>query len=87
MVRAYLQTIARMATIPGATEHTYRAALGEFLTKAVGSSASGQLRSAASCHSRMSVSQRADRPVLDAGIGKGRPQRIRPELGSMLAPW
>jgi hypothetical protein len=33
-VRAYLQAIARVATIPGATEHTYRAALGEFLVTA-----------------------------------------------------
>jgi hypothetical protein len=30
-VRAYLQAIGRVAAIPGATEHTYRAALGEFL--------------------------------------------------------
>ena len=33
-VRAYLQAIGRVATIPGATEHTYRAALGEFLVAA-----------------------------------------------------
>jgi len=34
-VRAHLQAIGRVATIPGATEHTYRAALGEFLGMAV----------------------------------------------------
>ena len=33
-VRAYLQAIGRVATIPGATEHTYRPALGEFLVAA-----------------------------------------------------
>lgn len=35
-IRAYLQAIARVAAIPGATEHTYRAALGEFLVAAAG---------------------------------------------------
>jgi Type ISP C-terminal specificity domain/N-6 DNA Methylase len=42
-VRAYLQAIQRVATIPGATEHTYRAALGEFLVAAARELGFGQV--------------------------------------------
>lgn len=42
-VRAHLQAIQRVAAIPGATEHTYPAALGELLAAAAGELGFGQV--------------------------------------------
>lgn len=83
-VRAYLQAIGRVAAIPGATEHTYRAALGEFLVTAAKELGFGEV--AIRSELRLADVGQPDLQVIDAtGVAIGYGETKQPGTAARFA--